>query len=141
MLFVGTHERQLDDKGRLAMPAPFRTHLGEHCYVVFGPDRCLEVYPSAPFEQIAATLMERVDRGEVSRQRQRVVSSSATLVTLDRQGRITLDENARPYAGISTQQQVVVTGNFRLLAIWSPAQFELVTEEGRTDLAGSRASA
>ena len=84
MLFVGTHERQLDDKGRLAMPAPFRTHLGEHCYVVFGPDRCLEVYPAAVFEQIAGQLMDRVDRGEISRQRQRVVSSSATLVSRGR---------------------------------------------------------
>ena len=137
MLFVGTHERQIDDKGRLAMPAPFRTHLGEHCYVVFGPDRCLEVYPSATFEQIATSLMERVDRGEVSRQRQRVVSSSATLVTLDKQGRITLDEKARTYAGISTQQQVVVTGNFRLVEIWSPDQFDRVSDEGRSDLAGS----
>lgn len=139
MLFVGTHERQLDDKGRLAMPAPFRTHLGEHCYVVFGPDRCLEVYPAAVFEQIASQLMDRVDRGEVSRQRQRVVSSSATLVTLDKQGRVTLDEKARTYAGLSTDQKVTVTGNFRLVEIWAPDQFERVSDEGRSDLAGSLA--
>ena len=45
-LFVGTHERQLDDKGRLALPASFRTHLGDRCYLLPGQNNCLRVVPS-----------------------------------------------------------------------------------------------
>ena len=136
MLFVGTHERQLDDKGRLALPASFRTHLGEHCYLVFGDDQCINVVPATTFESMAEQLMARVERGEVSLQRQRAVSSSATLVTVDRQGRVNVEEKLRAYAGLSTDQKVVVTGNFRVIEIWSPERFAQVNSAGTSDLAG-----
>ena len=136
MLFVGTHERQLDDKGRLALPAAFRAHLGEHCYLVFGDDQCVNVVPSATFEQMAEQLMARVERGEVSLQRQRAVSSSATLVTVDKQGRVSIDEKLRAYAGLATEQRVVISGNFRVIELWSPERFAQVNEAGTSDLAG-----
>lgn len=136
MLFVGTHERQLDDKGRLALPASFRTHLGEHCYLVFGDDQCVNVIPADQFETMAEQLMARVERGEASRQRQRAVASSATLVAVDKQGRVTVDERLRTYAGLRTDERVVVTGNFKLIEIWAPETFEQINDEGTNDLAG-----
>lgn len=137
MLFVGTHERQLDDKGRLALPASFRTHLGEHCYLVFGDDQCVNVIPADQFETMAAQLISRVERGEASRQRQRAVASSATLVTVDKQGRVTVDERLRTYAGLQTDGKVVVTGNFNLIEIWAPEKFAQINDEGTNDLAGA----
>jgi hypothetical protein len=86
-MFVGAHERQLDDKGRVALPATYRAHLGEHCYLVKGTDKCVEVIPSEAFEQFGRELIAKVDRGELSLNRQRAMASSAVLVTLDRQGR------------------------------------------------------
>lgn len=139
MLFVGTHERQLDDKGRLALPAPFRTHLGESCYLVFGADQCIDVIPAEVFETMAEQLMERVERGEASLQRQRAVSASATLVTVDKQGRVKLEEKLRTYAGISTEERVVVTGNFKRIEIWSAERFERIHAVGTNELAGAPA--
>ena len=136
VLFVGTHERQVDDKGRLALPASFRTHLGEHCYLVFGDDQCINVVPAATFEAMAEQLMARVERGEISLQRQRAVSSSATLVTVDRQGRVNLDDKLRAYAGLSTDAKVVVTGNFKVIEIWSTDRFAQVNAAGTDDLRG-----
>jgi MraZ protein len=123
VLFVGTHERQLDDKGRLALPASFRTYLGEHCYLVFGDDQCINVIPADQFESMAEQLMSKVDRGEASRQRQRAVASSATLVTVDKQGRVTVDDRLRTYAGLRTDDKVVVTGNFKVIEIWAPERY------------------
>ncbi|MGD9996649.1 MAG: division/cell wall cluster transcriptional repressor MraZ [Ilumatobacteraceae bacterium] len=137
MLFVGTHERQLDDKGRLALPASFRAHLGEHCYLVFGDDQCVNVVPADQFESMAEQLMNKVDRGEASRQRQRAVASSATLVTVDKQGRVTVDDRLRSYAGLRTDDRVVVTGNFRVIEIWAPEKFAQINDEGTSDLAGA----
>ena len=136
VLFVGTHERQLDDKGRLALPASFRTHLGEHCYLVFGDDQCINVVPAATFEAMAEQLMARVERGEISLQRQRAVSSSATLVTVDRQGRVNVDDKLRAYAGLNTDAKVVVTGNFKVIEIWSTERFAQVNAAGTDDLRG-----
>ena len=136
MLFVGTHERQLDDKGRLALPATFRTHLGERCYLVFGADQCIDVFPAEVFETMAEQLMEKVERGEASLRRQRAVSASATLVTVDKQGRVNLDEKLRSYAGLHTEQPVVVTGNFTRIEIWAPERYERINAAGTSELAG-----
>lgn len=139
VLFVGTHERQLDDKGRLALPASFRTHLGEHCYLTFGENNCINVVDSAEFEVMAEQLMARVNRGEVSAQRQRVVSANASLVSFDKQGRVVVDENLRDYAGLRTESRAMVTGNFTRIEIWSPEQFARVQQAGTHDLAGDLA--
>ncbi len=139
VLFVGTHERQLDDKGRLALPASFRTHLGEHCYLAFGENNCINVVDSAEFEVMAEQLMARVNRGEVSAQRQRVVSANASLVSFDKQGRVVVDENLRAYAGLRTDSRAMVTGNFTRIEIWSPDQFARVQQAGTHDLAGDLA--
>src|SRR6476620_961870 len=80
VMFVGAHERQLDDKGRVALPATYRTHLGEHCYLVKGTDKCVEVIPSEAFEHFGRELIAKVDRGELSLNRQRAMASSAVLV-------------------------------------------------------------
>jgi MraZ protein len=136
VMFVGTHERQLDEKGRLALPAPFRAHLGEHCYLVFGDDQCVNVIPSADFESMAMQLIARVEKGELSRQRQRAVSSSAAMVAVDKQGRVMVDDKLRAYAGLTTESRVIVAGNFTKIEIWSPERFELIHELGTSDLAG-----
>jgi MraZ protein len=139
MMFVGAHERQLDDKGRVALPATYRAHLGEHCYLVKGTDKCVEVIPSEAFEQFGRELIAKVDRGELSLNRQRAMASSAVLVTLDRQGRVNIDEKLRTYADITLESQVVVAGNLTKLEIWSPDRYARIDAEGTDDIAGDPA--
>ena len=138
-MFVGAHERQLDDKGRVALPATYRAHLGEHCYLVKGTDKCVEVIPSEAFEQFGRELIAKVDRGELSLNRQRAMASSAVLVTLDRQGRVNIDEKLRSYADISLESQVIVAGNLVKLEIWSPDRYARIDAEGTDDIAGDPA--
>lgn len=136
MLFVGTFERQLDDKGRLALPATFRDRLGEHCYLAKGLDKCVTVVPSATFEDEAATMAARVRLGEVSRNQLRALASSAILVSLDKQGRVNLDEQLREYADLALGEPVTVAGSFDRLELWSPHRFALIDDHGTTQLTG-----
>ena len=136
MLFVGTHDRQLDDKGRLALPAAFRPQLGEHCYLAFGIDTCIEVIPAEAFEALADELMAKVQRGEVSRHRQRMVSGSATIATIDKQGRIKVDDKMRAWAGLRTDDTVIVSGNYRVIEIWAPERHQQMQAQGATELVG-----
>ena len=138
-MFVGAHERQLDDKGRVALPATYRAHLGEHCYLVKGTDKCVEVIPSEAFELFGRELIAKVDRGELSLNRQRAMASSATLVTLDMQGRVNVDEKLRTYADIALESQVIVAGNLTKLEIWSPERYARIDAEGTDDIAGDPA--
>jgi MraZ protein len=137
VLFVGAYERQLDDKGRLALPAPFRAHLGEQCYLAKGLDKCIDVIPVADFERVATEMMEAVKRGEVSLQRQRSLAFSAVLVNVDKQGRVKLDDTLRAYAEIDDDTMPMVAGNLDRLEIWSPERYRRVNAVGDDQLAGS----
>lgn len=138
-MFVGAHERQLDDKGRVALPATYRAHLGEHCYLVKGTDKCVEVIPSEEFEQFGRELIAKVERGDLALNRQRALASSAVLATVDRQGRVNVDEKLRVYAELALESQVVVAGNLTRLEIWSPERYARIDAEGTDDIAGDPA--
>jgi MraZ protein len=135
--FVGAHERLVDDKGRLALPAAYRPYLGEQCYLSIGEDKCIDVIPYDSYETIADEIVERVKRGEVSKSRQRALAWSTALVTLDKQGRINLDEQLRTYAGIAVEERVMVAGNHDRLEIWSAERFHREKAAGQLDMAGS----
>ncbi len=137
-MFVGVHERQLDDKGRLALPASFRQDLNDSCYLVYGDDRCVDVLSSAQFEAMAADVLEQVRRGEMTRARQRAVAHSASLVAVDKQGRITIDDKLRAYAHLEPGSRVVVSGNLDRAEVWCEDLYERVAAEGRGELAGGK---
>jgi transcriptional regulator MraZ len=137
-MFVGVHERQLDDKGRLALPSAFRTLLGDSCYLVIGEERCIDVMPRDAFEEMANELMRQARNKEISLNRQRALAHSASLVTLDKQGRVTLDEKMRTYARVSPSSRVVVSGNFDRAEVWSAELYDQIAAAGRGELAGGR---
>jgi MraZ protein len=136
VLFVGAFERQLDDKGRLALPAAFRDRLGEHCYLAKGLDKSVSVVPAETFEEEAALLTARVRAGEASRNELRALAASASLVTLDKQGRVKIDDTLRDYAELPLSGAVVVAGSFDRLEIWTPARYAQVDGAGTESMAG-----
>ncbi len=135
-MFVGTHERQLDPKGRLALPAAFRPQLEPRCYLVLGDDKCVSVWTSDNFKSFADELMDKVRRGELDRDKLRAISASAMEVVIDGQGRILLTEEMRGFAGLSLNSKVTVTGAFDRVEIWEPARFERIATTGTEKLAG-----
>ena len=134
-MFVGTHERQLDDKGRLALPAAFRTDLQGSCYLSLGEDRCVTIFAPAAFESMANDMIDQARRGEITQNRLRAVAGSAALVSIDKQGRITVDERLREYAQIGTSSKVVVSGRFDRAEIWSEVLHTSITEAGQGEMA------
>ena len=137
-MFVGFHERQLDDKGRLALPSAFRADVGDACYLVYGEERCIDVFPREAFEDMAREMMRQVRAREISLSRQRAFAHSATLVTLDKQGRVTIDERLRQYAHLSPSSTVVVSGNLDRAEVWSSELYEQIAAVGRGEVAGGR---
>lgn len=136
MLFVGAWERQLDDKGRVALPSRFRGGLGEQCYLAKGRGMCVSVVPSATFEAEAEEMRQRVASGEVPLNQLRALAGSAQLVTIDKQGRVNIDEALRTFAGLAPESPVTVAGAFDRLEIWTPDRFAHVDREGSGEMAG-----
>ena len=44
-MFTGEYIHSFDEKGRVIIPAKFRSELGETFYIGKGLDKCLFVYP------------------------------------------------------------------------------------------------
>lgn len=136
-VFVGTHERQLDPKGRLALPAAFRPQLEPRCFLVLGDDKCVTVWTSEDFKSFGQEMLDKVRRGEMGRDQLRAISSSAAEVTIDGQGRVLLTEEMRTFAGLSLNSKVIVTGAFDRVEIWEPTRFGRIASAGTEKIAGA----
>jgi MraZ protein len=135
--FVGAHERQLDPKGRVALPAAFRRRLEPLCYLTLGQDKCLNVLTAADFDADAQDMLDKVRRGEMSRDEMRAKAARTVEVRVDAQGRINVDEKLRDYAGLQPDSPVVVAGAYDRLEIWQPERFETVSAQGTEAMAGA----
>ena len=135
-MFVGAHERQLDPKGRLALPAPYRPRLEPRCYLAFGRDKCVDVLTADAFEALAADMLAKVNRGDVDRNELRALAANTVEVVVDAQGRVNLEEKFREYAGLTLGSKVVVTGAFDRVEIWNPERQGRIAAEGTEKIAG-----
>lgn len=139
MLFVGAFERQVDDKGRLALPSRFRVGFAEQCYLAKGAGKCVNIVPASVFEAEAEAMRARVAAGEVPLNHLRALAGSASLVTIDKQGRISVDEQLREYAGLTTESTVTVAGAFDRLEIWTPDRYARIDSDASGEMAGESA--
>lgn len=115
-MFLGTHTPRLDDKGRLALPAKFRTELEGGLVITKGQERCLFVFPMAEFSRITDLLRSAPVTQRSVRDYSRVFFASASHEVPDGQGRITVPSQLREYAGLS-KDCVVIGANSRV-EVW-----------------------
>ena len=121
-MFLGTHTPRLDDKGRLALPAKFRTELEGGLVITKGQERCLFVFPMAEFSRITELLRSAPVTQRSVRDYSRVFFASASHEVPDGQGRITVPSQLREYAGLS-KDCVVIGANSRV-EVWDAAAWQ-----------------
>lgn len=137
-MFVGRHERQLDGKGRLALPSTYRPRFDPRCYLAFGQDGCIDVLTADGFEEVAKEMLEKVKRGEIDRSEQRALAANTVEVTIDGQGRITVPPELRDFAGITVDSKVVVAGSFDRVEVWSPELYDRQMNRGGARIKGAQ---
>ena len=114
--FLGTYHPRLDDKGRLFLPAKFRERLADGLVITVGQERCLCVYPDAEFDVIFDRVRQAPVTSKAARDYQRMFMSHATDETPDKQGRVTVNQELRTYAGLTRDCAVIGAGT--RLEIW-----------------------
>lgn len=115
-VFLGTHTPRLDDKGRLFLPAKYRDELAGGLVITKGQERCLYVFPLPEFSRIADALRTGAVSSKAVRDYSRVFFASASDESADKQGRITIPQPLREYAGL--QRDCTVVGANSRLEIW-----------------------
>ncbi|MEP1126226.1 MAG: hypothetical protein ABJH68_20275 [Ilumatobacter sp.] len=133
-MFVGVYERQLDERGRVALPTPFRSSIGEQCYLTFGDDGCVRIMGADVFQSEAQEMIDAVKAGTVSRAKQRAFSSSVVVAGIDKQGRILVDPRLRGHAAIDLQSPVKVLGALDRVEIWEPSRYDEQEAAGLEEL-------
>jgi len=121
-VFLGTHTPRLDDKGRLFLPAKYREELSAGLVLTKGQERCLYVFPETEFARITKALSAAPVTAKEVRDYSRVLFASASDEIPDKQGRITIPQGLRDYAGL--QRDCVVIGANTRLEIWDAVAWE-----------------
>jgi MraZ protein len=116
-VFLGTHTPRLDDKGRLILPAKFRDELAGGVVITKGQDRCLYVFPMPEFQRIADQLRAQPMTNKAARAYSRVFFASAHDEVPDKQGRVTVPQPLREYAGLV--RDCAVIGADTRVEIWA----------------------
>jgi MraZ protein len=137
--FLGTHQNRLDAKGRVSIPAPFRTALkargdtnGNGTHLVLRPShqhQCIEAWPAEVFDALSDQL-SRLDL--FSPQHDDMAMSlyaDAFPVEADKEGRVVLPDQLVAHAGLT--DAVVFMGLGRTFQIWEPAAADRRRAEAR----------
>ena len=126
-MFLSTYENKLDKKGRVLVPASFRSYLsnlgynGVICYPSFN-NQCIEAWPQDRIEKISNAIdalnpfEEKKDYFATS-----ILSESINL-QFDSEGRILFTEKLLKHAKI--KNNMLFVGQGKTFQIWDPTLFE-----------------
>ena len=121
-MFLGEYSHTIDAKGRLIVPAKFREALGEEFVVTKGLDGCLYIYPNDEWKEFEQKLSELPMGKSDIRKMVRFFLSAATLVEVDKQGRILIPPTHRTFAEL--EKDIVLAGVGKKIEIWSKNKWE-----------------
>ncbi|HJL77214.1 MAG TPA: hypothetical protein QF417_08095 [Acidimicrobiales bacterium] len=130
--FVGTFEHTLDDKGRIVLPAKFRSHFADGAYLA-PADGCVVLRTRAEFEGMVERVQAEVRSGEVDPKVRVALGSESVHVQPDAQGRITL--TARLQGLASLEREVVLIGAFDTIQIYAASTWREVEQASATVVA------
>ncbi|MDP3014999.1 MAG: division/cell wall cluster transcriptional repressor MraZ [bacterium] len=135
-MFIGEFQHNLDNKGRIAIPAKFRNKLTGGAIVTRGLDHCLFVFSNKDWEVLAQKLIALPLAQANSRAFARLMLAGAVDAELDKQGRILIPDYLREYAGL--KKQTTVTGLYNRIEIWDSEnwkQYKSKTEASSDEIA------
>lgn len=117
-MFLGRYHHNLDEKGRLTIPAKFRDALAEGAFLTQGFDRNLRLLTESDFEAMAAQINRLSMTDPAIRQLRRLIFATASEVQLDRIGRTLVPQFLREFSGLDNEAIIVGVGE--AIEIWSP---------------------
>ncbi|MDP2703919.1 MAG: division/cell wall cluster transcriptional repressor MraZ [bacterium] len=126
-MLLGEYKHSIDTKGRMAIPAKFRTEITLGAIITRGLDRCLFVFSEKEWQKLAEKITALPLAQSNSRAFARLMLAGASDVTLDVQGRILIPEYLREYAGL--KKQAVVAGVYNRAEVWDKETWDRYKEK------------
>lgn len=120
-MFLGHFQHNLDDKGRLMIPARFREMLEGGAFITQGFDKCLMVMSEAYFKQVYERIEAMNLADPTARLLRRLILSNAYPIEVDKVGRILMPQNLRAFLQI--EGEAIVAGQGEYFEVWKPADW------------------
>ncbi len=121
-MFMGEYMHNIDEKGRMIIPAKFRDALGDTFVITRGLDACLFVYPMAEWSVLENKLKALPLMKSDARAFTRFFFSGAAECELDKQGRANIPTNLSEHAKL--EKECMVIGVSNRVEIWSKQMWQ-----------------
>jgi MraZ protein len=125
--FLGSYQHQLDEKGRVSLPAPFRREAAEQRFVLVQHPPALALYPEIEWLKVEERLSELRAKNPESRVYVLSVLSNAVEVVPDGQGRILIPQRLLQVAELAGT--VLLVGAIDRIELWNPKRFDEATAD------------
>ena len=122
-MFLGQFQHNLDEKGRLMIPARYRELLAAGAFITQGFDKCLMVVTDVYFKEVYDRISAMNLADPTARLLRRLILSNAYPVEADRVGRILIPQNLRQV--ITLEGEAIVAGQGEYFEVWTPADWQL----------------
>ena len=142
-MFLSTYENKLDKKGRVSVPAPFRSYLsnlgynGVICFPSFN-HQCIESWPQDRIEKITNSIDDLNPFEEKKDYFATSILAESINLQFDSEGRILLTSKLLKHAKI--KNSMLFVGQGQTFQIWEPTAFEKFKTSARKKANINRAS-
>ena len=136
-MFSGKYQHNIDQKGRLSIPAKFRDILS-HKYgsdtliLTRFLDNCIVAYPLAEWKKIENKAQDLSTMKKDVRTFLRLFYANATEINIDAQGRILIPPTLRDFAKLG--KEIVLVGFLNKIEIWSKEEWECFENQNHNNL-------
>jgi len=126
-MFLSTFENKLDKKGRVSVPASYRTYLsnlgynGIICFPSFN-NQCIEAWSQDRIEKISNTIDTLNPFDEKKDYFATSILSESINLQFDGEGRVLITQKLLKYAKI--KNSMLFVGQGKTFQIWEPTAFE-----------------
>jgi len=118
LMFLGTYEHTIDEKGRMTIPVRFRDLIIDGAYITIGFDHNLMVLTNDIFANFSAKINALSITNSNARDLRRLMFANAVQIETDKAGRILIPNFLRNMIQLEGQAIVIGVGNY--FEIWSP---------------------
>ena len=142
-MFLSTYENKLDKKGRVSVPASYRSYLsnigynGIICYPSFN-NQCIEAWPQDRIEKISNAIDSLNPFEEKKDYFATSILSESTNLQFDSEGRVQITPKLLKHAKI--KNSMLFVGQGKTFQIWEPTLFEKFRANARKKSNTNRAS-
>ncbi len=130
-MFIGEYTVAIDDKGRISIPAKFRSQLKSKVVVTRGLDNSLFLYTVDEWRKLAEKLASLPISTANTRAFTRLMLAGAMDCEIDKQGRIIIPSYLKVFAKIG--KRLVLAGLYNRIEIWSEHNWNIYKAQTEKD--------